>query len=860
MKKYTLSSSFLLLTAVAFFLFFTKNEEKTQTLHLFPSLPESKEPKMEPNDWLAKQKLYPNTAFNYEHYLNALQQAQALQQSSLLRNISWQLAGPTNIGGRITDLAIHPSNPQTWYVGAASGGIFKTTDGGANWQHLFTQAPVISIGALAIDPNNPNVLYAGTGEANASSFSFIGNGMYKSTNGGLTWNHIGLEQSAYFGRILVDRNNSSRVFAAACGTLFTPNQTRGIYRSNNGGSSWERVLFVNDSTAGVDIVQHPTNPDILYASMWERLRGRTYRRSHGTSSGIYKSVNGGDSWTLLSNGLPGGNVKGRIGLAIAQNNPEILYAFIDRLNNGTPEATVFKTINGGQTWQQTNDAVLATMSSNFGWYFGQIRVDPRNDNRFWVLGVDLYRRDNGGSSYSQLAGYYNINDIYVDHHAMFIHPTNGQIIHGNDGGLYTSSNLGDTWTKINNLPLTQFYAIEVDHLNPQRILGGTQDNNTVRTATGHVNDWTRILGGDGFYTLVDYTNSNIIYAESQWGNLYRSTNAGVNFSYIVGWSGDRTNWSSPYVMHPTDPQTLFFGTYRVWKTTNRGNSWTAISGDLTRNLVQSGFSTISTIAISKLNSNYLLVGSDDGRVHISINGGLSWSDITLGLPLRWITRVAFDPFQPNTIYATVSGFRWDEVHPYVFRSTNLGQSWEPISSNLPSIPVNAIALDPSRQGWIYVATDVGVFYSHNAGQSWGGLMQGLPNVPVTDLKIHQPTRTMVAGTYGCSAYRIGLDQITGTPNKEEAHSVFKPVYPNPVRSGNTISIEYYLTQSTLCAVKVFDLQGKQLQVLFDGIQPGGAQQMVWNLNDDRGRALTKGIYVLQLIAGTEVKEQKLIIN
>jgi photosystem II stability/assembly factor-like uncharacterized protein len=738
-----------------------QKREENRIKPVFQSMPESREPKMAPNDWMAKQKIYPHAGFNHRHYLNALSEAKALHKNSPTTRATWQLAGPENVGGRITDIAIHPDNPSIMYIGAASGGIFKTTNAGQSWENIFADAPVISIGALANDHENQNIIYAGTGEANASSYSFIGNGMYKSTDAGDTWNQIGLEESAYIGRVLIDHSNSQRVFVAACGTLFTPNEERGIYRSLNGGDNWERVLFVTDSTAGIDIVQHPTNPDIFYAAMWERMRGLTYRRSHGASSGIYKTTDGGDTWALLQNGLPGGEQKGRIGLAIGQNNPEILYAFIDRKVGSNIFASVYKTTNGGASWQQTNDGALSGLNSTFGWYFGQIRVDPQNDNRIWVLGVDLYRSDNGGASYTQLAGYYNIDEIYVDHHAMWINPTTGFIVHGNDGGLYTSSNYGNSWTKINNLALTQFYAIEIDYLNPHRIYGGTQDNNTIRTLTGALDDWHRILGGDGFYTLVDYTNSNIIYAEYQWGNLFRSTNGGNSFSYIAGaFSGDRTNWSSPYIMHPTDPQTLYFGTYRVWKTTNRGNTWTAISGDLTHNLANSGFSTLTTLAISTLNPSRILTGSDDGRVHVSTNGGSNWTDISAGLPLRWITRVAFDPFEVNTIYATVSGFRWDEAHPYVFRSSDLGQTWESISGNLPELPVNVIVADPGVQNRLIVGTDVGIYYTENGGQHWWGLSQGIPNAPVTDLKIHHPTRNLVAGTYGCSAYRLNLDAIS----------------------------------------------------------------------------------------------------
>lgn len=829
-------------------------------------LPESKEPGMIPNDWFARQKIYPNPGFNHEHYLHALRQAEAMHRSAPKLRNGWESAGPYNIGGRITDLAINPDNPSTIYVGAASGGILKTTNNGATWSNIFTEAPVISIGALALDPSDDQVLYAGTGEANSSSQSYLGNGIYKTTDGGATWQHLGLEQTAYFGRIVVDYSNTSRIFAVACGTLFTPNDHRGIYRSQDGGQSWQQVLFVSDSTSGIDIAQHPANPQILYAAMWERMRGHTYRRSHGVTSGIYKSVDGGDTWTLLTNGLPGGDQKGRIGLAIARNNPDIVYAFIDRMQNGYSFATVFKTINGGQNWTQTNDGILEGMNSSFGWYFGQIRVDPQNDQRIFVLGVDMYRSENGGNSYTQISGYFNIDQVYVDNHAMFIHPQTGFIVHGNDGGLYTSANYGNSWSKINNLPLTQFYAIEVDYLNPQRIYGGTQDNNTVRTWTGALNNWERILGGDGFYTLVDYTNSNTIYAESQWGNLYRSNNGGQGFTYIAdAWQGDRTNWSSPVAMHPANPSILYFGTYRLWKTTNKGSNWTQVSGDLTRNLAVSGFSTITTIAISNLDPQKILVGTDDGRVHISTIGGDIWSDITSGLPIRWITRVAFDPFDTNTIYVTVSGFRWDEPQPHVFRSSDLGQTWVSISGNLPELPVNVIVADPGRENQLFVGTDAGIYYTIDGGEEWWSLSQGIPNVPVTDLKIHDPTRTLVAGTYGSSAFRLDLDVLTSI---EEASSistenavVMRTPVPNPysLSVGNAPEIEIYLTGPTNGELIISDIKGMMVAKLYSGFMAGGSHFFRWD-QPGISTSIRPGVYFVQFNSSKGNAVQKIVIQ
>ncbi|MGC8864577.1 MAG: VPS10 domain-containing protein [Bacteroidales bacterium] len=808
----------------------------------------------EPSDWMGMQRVFPHNTFNYSEYLWALQQAHTLHQAASSREFYWVPAGPYNIGGRITDIAIHPSQPETIYVGAASGGIFKSTDGGITWQNVFTDAPVISIGSLAIDPGSPQVIWAGTGEANSSSFSFVGNGIYKSEDGGQTWQHKGLEQSAYVGRMIVDYSNSDRIFVAACGNLFTPNEERGIFRSTDAGQSWEKVLFVSDSTSGIDIVQDPDDPDILYAAMWERMRGLTYRRSYGPTSGIYKSTDGGTTWNPINNGLPTGGVMGRIGLALSQQTPRKLYAFVDMLVAGSPTAAVFRSLDEGASWQRTNDASLATMNSNFGWYFGQIRVDPDNSNRIYVMGVDMYRSDDGGNSYQQIAGYYNIDQIYVDHHAHYIQPGTGKIWHGCDGGLYTSMDYGNTWTKINTLPITQFYAIAVDYQNPYKIYGGTQDNNTIGTRDGGTDTWERLLGGDGFYVAVDYNNPNVIYAESQWGNLYKSTNGGNSFSYIAAWS-ERTNWSSPLVMHPVNPQILYFGTYRVWKTLNGGMTWTPVSEDLTRNLTVSGFSTLSTLAISSLRPDYVLAGSDDGRVHISTNGGASWSDISAGLPLRWITRVAFDPFDENTIYATVSGFRWDEPQPYVFMSNDLGTNWTAIQSNLPQLPVNVIVPDPEVPGRLYVGTDAGIFYTNDYGGQWLSMQGGMPMVPVTDLQLHQPTHTLVAGTYGCSAWKLDLSLITGVkekPSSIQSQFIIDRLYPQPVHRHSYLSLEIYLTG-------IFPIQAHWIDV-------SGKAGNSFTLNPGPGASAVSieapevaGIYWLKMTSGEHTISQKVIV-
>ena len=820
-----------------------------------------KEPGYLPNDWLARQRAYPQGRIKSASYLTAMRQANHMHQQATRGTYTWELAGPTNIGGRITDIEMPDGSTSTIYIGAASGGVFKTYDEGATWTNIFHQSATISIGDLAIGKADTNLIYVGTGEANAASQSFMGDGIYKSANGGETWTYAGLGNSSYIGRIIIDHQNEERVFAAACGNLFTPDEHRGIYRTTNGGNDWEKVLFLTDSTSGIDLVQHPTNPDILYAAMWERMRGLNYRRSFGQSSSIWMTTDGGDTWAELTNGLPTGSDVGRIGLAISPSNPSVLYAFYDRQS----ELSVYRTNNGGASWTRTNDGAIQGMNSNFGWYFGQIRVDPTVPDFIYLLGVDLFTSLDGGNSYNQLAGYYNSDVIHVDHHALFLHPETGRMYEGNDGGLYTSDDLGFTWNWINNLPITQFYDIEIDYLNPHRLFGGTQDNNSIRTKTGSVDGWNPILGGDGFYALVDYTNSNIVYAEYQYGMLHKSTNGGNSmFSINSYWSGDRVNWSAPVIMHPQNPKTLYFGTYRVWKSTNGGSSWDAVSGDLTKGDDGSSYHTITTLAISPLTPDVVITGSDDGKVHLSLNGGLIWNDISAGLPDRWITRVAADPFDANTIYVTCSGFRWDEPLSHIFRSRDLGQNWESISANLPELPVNAFIADPTREGRYFAGTDAGVFVSYDYGMSWESLNMGIGNVPVTTMKIHDTEQMLVIGTYGLSAYRLNLrDLSVDVPQITRPLSslVLNGVYPQPFqsRSSDGLWIEVSSGVDAPAEVHVYDINGRNLSNGLKIRLQAGVNKVSLSQFVQSGGNLNPGNYLVSITSGSKRVVGKVLV-
>ena len=808
---------------------------------------ENQKPVAGPSDWMSAQRMYPYNEIKQDIYLEEMKKANKMHVSRY-DEIDWEFVGPTNIGGRITDIEMPIGQSEIIYIGGASGGILKTEDAGLSWEQKFIGVPTISIGDIAIDPQNQEVLYVGTGEANASSYSFLGSGIYKSLDGGDSWQYSGLEQSAYIGRIIVDHSNSQRVFAAACGTLFSTSTNRGIYRTIDGGDSWEQVLFVNDSTAAIDLVQHPTNENILYAAFWERKRGLTYRNSFGHSSGIWKTTDGGDNWVELTNGLPGVTDKGRIGISISKSNPSVLYAMYDMPNQ---YMYVYKTSNDGENWQQVDNNNLHGMGSSFAWYFGQIRVDPNDENMVYTLGQVMFRTSNSGGYWNQIG-----SSTHVDHHAMFFDEESGKVYLGNDGGLYWSTNNGSSWVKINNLPLTQFYAFDISNTNPEFMMGGTQDNNSIRTIGGNTLNWESVLGGDGMYCRINQQNNDIAYAEYQWGNLFRSYNAQSSYpsyDYISNsMSGDRKNWSAPLALTPGNDQVAYFGTHRVWKSTNNGNSWTAVSNDLTDG-GDNNFNTLSTLAVSSINEDYVLAGSADGYAYISVNGGSSWNLISSELPDRWITRVAFDPIEEETIYVTISGFRWDEPLPHVFKSTNLGENWFEINGDLPEIPVNDIVINPQNNSNIIVGTDAGVYLTSDGGDSWENISGNMPQVPVVALRIVPLTDMMYAATYGNSIYKIDLNNISvGNTEYEVVNQGFSAKMIN-TRTSKMISINNNIAQSF--KVNVYTLSGSKVGSTNTGMVQKGETRI------DVGEyfGANKGILLFEVVGKSNKLTLKVII-
>ncbi|MCH9008204.1 T9SS type A sorting domain-containing protein [candidate division KSB1 bacterium] len=817
-----------------------------------------------PNDWFFSQRAFPYQDINHEKYFQGLKQAKTLRRAGLASAQRWTLAGPTNIGGRITDLEMSPTSFDTIYAGAASGGVLRSSDGGQTWVHVFDEALSLSIGDIALDPSSSKTLYVGTGEVNGGggSLTYGGFGLYRSRDAGETWQHLGLAETRFIGRVAIHPEDPERIYVAAMGSLFSSNQDRGLYRSSDGGQSWQQVLFLNDSTGCVDVTLNPNSPDIIYAAMWERIR-RPERRSYGgPGCGIYRSIDGGESWTELTNGIPNNSSQvGRIGISISNSDPDVLYA-IYADNVGFFEG-VYKSEDGGDTWTRTNDGTLRTRSiySSFGWWFGNIRVDPNDPDIAYAMGLPVYKTINGGGSWSQV-----FLGVHVDQHALYIHPQNSDfVITGNDGGVYKSSNGGSSWQKSPNLPITQFYTCEIDEQVPERLYGGTQDNGTNRTLTGGLDDWHRINGGDGFYVLVDPEDNRFVYAESQYGVLRRSINGGSSFSSATSGISifEPANWNTPVVFNPGNSKSLYYGTDHLYKSVDRARSWQKISPELAEqdspgNLV---FGTTTTIVVAPSDTSVIYAGTDDGNVWIGRDNGAKWTNISGALPRRWITRVAVDPGDAEIAYVTISGYRENSFLPHIFRTTDAGNTWQDISSNLPETPLNDVIIDPDDPSILYVASDVGVFVSRASGDYWEPLGEGLPNVPVVDLDLHNPTRTLVAATYGRSMYKISIGDVSGVrAGKLESRPedfVLQQNYPNPFNDATVI--RYRLVQATTIRIEIFDVTGRSVVKLVDGPTAVGSYQVSWNGRDSQGRAVASGLYIYRLVTPERIEARRMVL-
>jgi photosystem II stability/assembly factor-like uncharacterized protein len=677
--------------------------------------------------------------------------AQAAQLSTT--GGAWNLLGPSNIGGRVVDMALDPAHPDTLYIATASGGLWRSTDLGATFAPAWPADLTQAMGAVAAASNG--TLYVGTGEANpgGGSLTYTGTGLYRSTDGGATWTSIGLADSGAIGHIAIDPRNPERLFVAATGSLFNPGGDRGVYRSDNGGESWTRVLAgATDTTGATEVLFDPSNPQRMFAIMWDHRRQPNLRSYSGLGSGVYRSTDGGNTWQRLDSLVPPAADLGRIGVGIAPSDPSRMYAIVGRGPGSSNFFDGFYTSpDGGDSWTRLPDNEdLAESQSSYAWWFAKVWVDPRNSKHVHAAGIALLTTRNGGKSWTA-----DDDSMHVDQHALVWDPNDPRRVYlGNDGGVYRSEANGDGgWIMSQYQPFTQFYSGAISPQDVTRESGGTQDNGSLRSWGRK--GWEMYVGGDGEENLINPVNVNNVFACYQYGNCFRSVDGGNTNTYFTpATTADRRNWFTPVQFDPNDPNVMYYGGNRLNRSIDNGVTWTPISPDLTGGPGQDAypFGTITTVAAAASDPNTIWVGTDDGRVWMTSNLGATWTLELSGQP--WVTRVAVDPSSASTAYVTLSGYRAGSYQPHVLVTRDGGLSWTDLSGNLPQAPVNDVILVGGTT--LYAATDQGVFVSAGGDGAWQRLGTGLPLVPVDDIEYDPGHHRLVAATFGRSMYELAI--------------------------------------------------------------------------------------------------------
>lgn len=777
------------------------------------------------------------------------------QQNSIVKNLPFKNIGPSIMSGRVVDFAVNPNNPTEFYVGYASGGVWHTNNNGTSFTPVLDNSATQNVGSLAADWKS-GTLWVGTGEVNASRSSYAGIGLLKTTDQGKTWQHMGLMDSHHISNIIINPNNANEVVVASVGHLYSTNDERGVYKTMDGGNTWNKTLFVNNQSGIIEMDAAPDDFNLMYASSWDKDRKAWDFRGSGEGSAIYKSTDGGSTWSKVSgpnSGFPTGEGVGRIGLAVYDANT--VYAIHDnqaRRDEGVPQrgdddgltkeqfktmtssqflalddkklnaylrsngfqekyksdnvknmvrggavkpadlakyledanamlfdtpvigAEVYKSTDGGQSWNKTHEGFLENLYYSYGYYFGKIHVDPSNKDGIYIYGVPILKSKDGGKTFTSISA----ENVHADHHALWINPKMpGHLINGNDGGVNISYDDGKNWIKNNAPTVGQFYAIQVDNEKPYNVYGGLQDNGVwVGPHTAEENKgWMQqgqypykmIMGGDGMQIQVDNRDHNVVYTGFQFGNYFRLNLGTEEQTYIqpkheLGENPYRFNWQTPILLSSHNQDILYLGGNKLMRSMNQGTDWEAISGDLTTGGKQGNvaYGTITSISESPFQFGYIYTGSDDGLVHVTNSGGANWRNISSSFPKDlWVSRVVASAHNKDRVYVTLNGYRWDDFKPYVYMSENGGATWKNIGSNLPASPVNVIVEDPMNDQIIYIGTDNGAYVSFNQGTNWEAFMEGLPSVAVHDLKIQERDKDLVVGTHGRSIYIADLSLL-----------------------------------------------------------------------------------------------------
>ena len=802
-----------------------------------------------------------------------------------LGTLPWRHIGPSSFGGRIDDIEAIPGRPSTIFVGTAGGGVFRTTNNGTTWAPVFDRdGRSTSIGDIAIAPSDPGIVWVGTGEPNNRQSSTWGDGIYRSLDGGETWTHMGLKETHHIGRVVIHPRNPNTVFVAALGHLWGPNDDRGVYRTTDGGTTWKKVLAGNNVTGAVDVALDPDGRTV-YAAMYQRQRRGFGFVGGGPGSGLFRSRDGGDTWEPLTNGLPVG-VKGRIGIAIAPSQPNTVYAIVEAKAGG-----VFRSDDKGSTWTRQSSLNPRPM------YYSQVRVDPQHPDRVWVLGTYVHKSIDGGKTFTTDS---TGDRIHVDHHALWLNPNDGNhMMLGNDGGLYFTYDGAKNWDFIDNLPIGQFYDIDVDDRDPYYVYGGTQDNGTwglpVRTYNGvgiTSADVINIAYGDGFFTVTDPADPRYIYANSQGGRAYRVHLATREERGIRPVPDDakesyRFNWSTPMVRSPHDPRTIYYGGNKLFRTRDGGESWDVVSPDLTRNqewksipimgIVRdsttpsrddgvSDYGTMTSVSESPRSQGVLLVGTDDGQVQLSTDGGAAWTNITARFKLpapRWVSKVLWSQHEARTAYVAFDGHYDDDLAPMVYRTTDGGITWSAVAGDLPvGHSVKTLAEHPSNRDVLFAGTEFGLYVTFDGGKRWAYVGGALPRVRIDDIAIHPKHRDLVLGTHGRSI--IVLDDISlfdkGAPVVASGEAALYPIRPVMQRFVTRVLptpgarnfqapnpppgalITYALgvpasASDTVATLKVADAAGKVVRTL-KVPAAAGIHRAAWDLHNDRAPGVT----------------------
>ena len=776
----------------------------------------------------------------------------------------WVNVSPVVNSARVEAVQLDPSRPGHMYVAFGSGNLWKTINNGITWRPIFNDQASDGIGDFALAPSNPQVIYLGTGESlkKARNFTIPGTGIYRSDDGGEHWRHLGLSDSWHIGEIAVHPKNPEIVVVSVLGHLWSKNSNRGIYRTDDGGETWKHVLFVNERTGANDIVWAKSDPNVLYASMWEN-----YPSVNGVGSGVYRSLDAGETWDRCEGGLPQGESIGRIGVAVSQTDANKVYALIDhrgRIKEGA--AQVFKSSDGGVTWARTHKDELM-MFSRIGWYFADVYVNPQDDEEIFCLGVRVAHSKDGGKTFDLVSGEVrhltpsSASGLHLDHCELWINPLNPEhLVLGNDGGLYQSYDKGESWLHINNLPTGEFYDIAVDQSEPYQIFAGAQDNATVyglatELDNSRTENWKYLWidpwnGGDGCITQVDPNDSNTVYFSAQEGafrrkDMQRNRSKWIRPGLPKDHGGElKFNFVAPMIISPHDSNVLYLGGNYLFKSNNQGDDWEVISGDLSTTADVSRESTaIASIAQSKQNSSLIYAGTDKGGFWVSEDAGVTWVERNEGLPRGYIRTIVPSAFSVNRVYAAVSGLNDDDLKTYLLCSEDCGRTWRSVAGNIFDEPANVIMEDPVHEDLLYAGTFRGVYCSIDRGKSWQMLGRNLPACSVSDLVIQERENDLVVATHGRGVFKLNLDILHETLSKglidgsadlffkipDVAIPYLSDVRPGMnFRDGEKATLSFWLHRPAKVEMSIEDEAGKTLVTLVKDANRG-INQYRWNL-------------------------------